>query len=155
TSSKLDGYRSWVEQIRNRIRPTRLVITALPTWLDRPEFQKLARAAGAYVVQVHSLGRPRNIDAPFTFCDAGVERRAVAKAASIGVPFRVALPTYGYTLAFDSHGEFVGLSADGPQKLWSVDTRLREVRSDPLQISELVRGWESRSDNSLKGIIWY
>jgi hypothetical protein len=154
-ASKLDGYRLWVERIRHRIAPMSLVITALPAWLERAEFQKLAQAAGAYVLQVHSLERPRSIEAEFTLCDPVVARRAVSQAVSIGVPFRVALPTYGYILGFNSRGEFLGLSADGPKRNWPDGTRLREVRSDPVEIGELVRVWSLKPPDFMRGIIWY
>ena len=64
------------------------------------------------MLQVHSLERPKNFDAPFTLCDANAARRAVTWAAKIGVPFRVTLPTYGYLVAFAPGGQFVGLSAE-------------------------------------------
>jgi hypothetical protein len=154
-SSKLDGYRAWVEAIRTRVAPVPVVITALPAWLDQAGFQSLIRAADGYVLQVHSLERPRSFDAAFTLCDPGAARRAVAKAAQIGVPFRVALPTYGYTLAFDDKGGFIGLSAEGPAKGWPAGARIKEVRADPLQIAQLVREWSSTAPSGLKAIVWY
>ncbi len=36
--SQLDGYRLWVEAIRRHVAPTPTVVTALPSWLDRPGF---------------------------------------------------------------------------------------------------------------------
>lgn len=154
-ASKLSGYREWVEVIARRIHPTRLVITVLPSWLDEVEFRGLARSAGSYVLQVHSLERPRNINDPFTLCDPTSARRAVQQAAALGVPFRVALPTYGYVLAFDVSGAFLGLSAEGPQKQWPADARLREVRSDPLEMAKLVQDWSARVPPLLQGVIWY
>ncbi len=154
-SSKLDGYRAWVEVIRARVAPGPLVITALPAWLDQTGFQSLVRAADGYVLQVHSLERPKSFDAPFTLCDPAAARRAVSSAAQIGVPFRVALPTYGYTMAFDGHGGFVGLSAEGPAKSWPADAHLKEVRADPLQIGPLVLEWSSNAPPALKGLLWY
>ncbi len=154
-ASKLDGYRDWVEIITKRIYPTRLVITALPAWLDRMEFRSLAQAAGSYVLQVHSLERPGNINAPFTLCDPTFARRSVQKAAALGVTFRVALPTYGYVMAFDASGAFLGLSAEGPQKNWPPDARLREIRSDPLEIARLVQEWSVGPAGPLQGVIWY
>jgi hypothetical protein len=123
--------------------------------LDRVEFRSLAQAAGSYVLQVHSLERPGNINAPFTLCDQTSARRSVQKAAALGVPFRVALPTYGYVLAFDASGAFLGLSAEGPLKQWPADARLREVRSDPLEMAKLVQDWSAAPAGSFQGVIWY
>jgi hypothetical protein len=154
-ASKLSGYREWVEVITRRIHPTRVVITALPAWLDQAEFRSLAQAAGSYVLQAHSLERPGSINSPFTLCDPIGARRSAQKAAALGVPFRVALPTYGYVLAFDASGAFIGLSAEGPQKQWPVDARLREVRSDPLEMAKLVQDWSVSPADSFQGVIWY
>src|SRR5439155_8109767 len=57
--SKLTGYRSWVEVIRAEVKPTPLTITALPAWLKQPAFKSLLEAADGYVLQVHSLDRPK------------------------------------------------------------------------------------------------
>jgi hypothetical protein len=154
-ASRLEGYRAWVEIVRQRVRPTPLTITALPAWLDRDGFKALAQATDGYVLQVHSLERPRSFDATFTLCDPSAAKRAVAKGSAIGVPFRVALPTYGYVLAFGSHGDFLSLSAEGPQKRWPSDARLREVRADPLEMGRLVHEWSPNPPVWLQGIIWY
>jgi hypothetical protein len=154
-SSKLEGYRTWVGLLRKRVAPVPVVITALPSWLDEPAFRTLVEAADSYVLQVHSLQRPSDFDASFTICDPVAARRAVAKAAEIGVPFRVALPTYGYLVAFDGRGRFIGLSAEGPAKSWPADAQFKEVRSDPLQLGQLAQEWSANPPAALKGIIWY
>jgi hypothetical protein len=154
-SSKLDGYRVWVDVIRARIAPVPVVITALPTWLDQTAFKPLAQVSDGYVLQVHSLERPKAFDAAFSLCDPAAARGAVAKAAKIGVPFRVALPTYGYVTAFNGKGRFIGLSAEGPAKSWPSDARFKEVRSDPLQLGPLVREWWTNPPPALKAILWY
>lgn len=153
--SKLDGYRVWVESIRQRIAPVSLTITALPCWLRHDSFVRLARAAGGYVLQVHSLERPASADAPMTLCDPIAARRAVEQAASVGVPFRVALPTYGYVAGFDSQNKLLGLSAEGPLLSWPMQTRLREVRADATELAGLVREWTDKIPAHLTGIIWY
>lgn len=154
-SSKLEGYRTWVGLIRKRVAPVPVAITALPSWLDEPAFRALVQAADGYVLQVHSLERPGSFDANFSICDPALARRAVAKAAALGVPFRVALPTYGYLVAFDSKGRFIGLSAEGPAKSWPRDAQFREVRADPLQMAQLLKEWSANPPASLKGVIWY
>jgi hypothetical protein len=154
-SSKLEGYRTWVQVIRERITPVPLVITALPAWINEPAFKRLVQAADAYVLQVHSLERPRSFDEAFTICDPAAARRAVSKAAEIGVRFRVALPTYGYVVAFDGKGRFFGLSAEGPAKSWPADARLKEVRAEPVEIAQLIQGWSANPSTALAGVIWY
>jgi hypothetical protein len=153
--SKLEGYRAWVEALRRKVAPMPVSITALPSWLDQPAFKRLAAAADGYVLQVHSLQRPHAYDAPFTLCDPAAARRAVERAAQIGIPFRVALPTYGYLTAFDARGRFVGLSAEGPSKTWPAGVQLREVRANPLELAQLVQLWATNRPTALRGVIWY
>jgi hypothetical protein len=153
--SKLDGYRVWVEAIRRKIVPVPLTITALPSWLDQASFGKLVAATGGYVLQVHSLEAPKSADAPFTLCDPLAAQRAVNRAGKFDVPFRVALPTYGYVIAFDRGGKFVGLSSEGPDKNWPDGVQLREVRADPMAMARLVQTWATNHPVVMRGIIWY
>jgi hypothetical protein len=154
-TSKLDGYRVWLEAIQRRVAPLPVTITALPSWLRSPAFKRLAHAATNYVLQVHSVERPASFDAPFTLCDPADAQRAVERAGRIGVPFRVALPTYGYVLAFDKAGKFLGLSAEGPARAWPADAKLREVNSNPLELAALLQTWTARRPAAMHGVIWY
>lgn len=153
--SKLDGYRVWIEAIQRRVAPLPVTITALPSWLDSRAFQRLAAVTTNYVLQVHSAARPRSPSAPFTLCDPRAARRAVERAGRIGVPFRVALPTYGYVLAFEPGGKFISLAAEGPRPNWPTNALLRTVESDALELAELVRGWTASRPEALRGVIWY
>lgn len=154
-TGKLAGYREWLIALRAAIAPLPLVFTALPAWLRSAEFPALARATDGFVLQVHSLTRPARADAPFALCDSGAALAAIDHAARLGVPFRVALPTYGYTLAFATDGRFAGLSAEGPQPAWRDDFSLREVRAEPAPLAALVRTLGTEHPAALTGIIWY
>ena len=151
----LDGYRLWVEHIRRRVAPVPVTITALPCWTNRRAFAALAAAADGYVLQVHSLERPAAPDAPMVLCDPVAARRAVERSGRLGRPFRVALPTYGYLVAFDARGRFIGLSAEGPALAWDASVRVRELRADPEAMAGLVRDWTADRPACLQGLIWY
>jgi len=153
--SKLDGYRVWVEALQHCVAPLPVTITALPSWLNARAFKHLAAVATNYVLQVHSVERPSGFDAPFTLCDPRAAGRAVERAGRIGIPFRVALPTYGYTLAFAADGKFLGLSAEGARPNWPTNAQLREVASDPIELAALVRQWTASRPAPLRGVIWY
>ncbi len=153
--SKLDGYRIWLAAIQRRVAPLPVTITALPSWLDARAFKRLAVVATNYVLQIHSLERPKDIQTPFTLCNPRAAQRAVERAGRIGVPFRVALPTYGYVMAFDRSGRFIGLSAEGPRPNWPEGAQVREVGADPLAMAALVQGWVARQPEALRGVIWY
>ncbi|HUW56921.1 MAG TPA: DUF3142 domain-containing protein [Planctomycetota bacterium] len=153
--SRLDGYRSWVEALRQSSAGVPLTITALPCWLKHRAFARLARASGGFVLQVHSLARPASADTPMTLCDAAAALRWVERAARTGVPFRVALPTYGYVVAFGSDGRFIGVSAEGPLGRWGPDVTCRTVAADPFALAELVETWRMSRPATLTGILWY
>ena len=155
-ASKLDGYRVWVETLRKKIAPMPLTITVLPSWLKEPAFKTLAEATDGYVLQVHSLERPKNIDAPFTLCDPAAAQRAVEQAAKVGVPFRVALPTYGYLLAFDKSGGFVGLSAE-EYRANPGRRRCERGKCGPTRWKwrDSLQTWSTNGPSTLRGIIWY
>lgn len=153
--SKLEGYRVWIQAIRARIAPVPLTITVLPSWLRQPAFGSLVSATDGYVLQVHSFERPRNAREPFTLCDPAAARQAVERAVAFKVPFRVALPTYGYRIAFDSVGRFVGLSAEGPARSWPEGVQEREVRADPVELARLAQYWATNRPPAMRGLIWY
>jgi len=151
-SSKLDGYRIWVRAIKERVAPTPVVITALPSWLRRDAFQRLADEADGYVLQVHSLQRPRGPSDRLSICDPGRARAWIERAARLGRPFRVALPTYGYLVAFDAAGKLRGLCAEGPVPRAAT---LRPVSAQPEAMASLVAVWSRDRPAALTGIIWY
>jgi hypothetical protein len=153
--SKLDGYRAWLAAIKQAVQPTKVILTALPVWLRQPAFPKLASLADGYVLQVHSLEPPTSPEAPFTLCNPAAANQAIERAASIGIPFRVALPTYGYLVAFATNGHFVGLSAEGPARAWPANAILKEVRTDPQAMAQLVEHWAANPPPALRGWIWY
>jgi hypothetical protein len=153
--SKLAGYAVWVGAIKRAIAPIPVVITALPSWLKEDDFEELARTAGSFVLQVHSLQQPAGPEDSMTLCDPEESRRYVDEAAGIGVPFRVALPTYGYLAGFSPDGLLLGLGADGPVPAWPPGTVLRAMRSDPQSIASMVRQWTGAPPAGMAGIIWY
>lgn len=153
--SKLAGYREWVAALRRRVGRTRLVVTALPVWLKHEEFRMLARAADGFVLQVHSLERPIGPAAPFSLCDPARALEWAKAADRVGVPFRVALPTYGYVLGFDAKGKFIALAAEGARPVWPVSTQVRVVRADARAMAELTRTLEHAALRNYLGVIWY
>jgi len=153
--SKLDDYCRWLTAVQARVAPLSVTITALPSWLDSSAFARLAAVSSNYVLQVHSLTKPVDIAAPFTLCSPVAATRAVARAGEIGVPFRVALPTYSYLVAFNAAGKFTGLSAESGRTDWPAGTQVRELRADPLAMNSLVQFWNTNRPSALRGVIWY
>lgn len=152
---KLGGYRLWLTALHGAAGKTPLVFTALPAWLESDGFAELAAVADGFVLQVHSLERPSGPDAPFTLCDPGRARRWAERAAAFARPFRVALPTYGYTLAFDRGGQFLSLAAEGPRPRWPADAQIRTVRADPEALAALARGLAAEPPAFCTGLLWF
>lgn len=153
--SRLLSFRDLLRAIHQEATTIPLTITALPSWLYASGFAELVSVTSGYVLQVHSLEAPRDISAPYILCDPVAAKRAVARATQFGKPFRIALPTYSYLLAFNPEGKFVGLSAEGPARTWPPDTRLRVARSDPQTIAPLVAEWLRSPPEHCQGLIWY
>jgi hypothetical protein len=153
--SKLDDYRAWLAVVQQRVPRLPVTITALPSWLSSPAFARLAALSTNYVLQVHSLKKPMDIQAPLMLCDPLAAKRAVAGAGDIGIPFRVALPTYAYVVAFNGDGKFLGLAAEAPRANWPPGTQLRELRADPLTMSSLLQFWNTNRPAGMNGVIWY
>lgn len=154
-ASKLAGYTRWVQTLKKNIHPVPLVITALPSWLHRKDFVALARSCHGYVLQVHSLERPRDVQSALSLCDCASACRWVEAAARLRLPFRVALPTYGYLVAFDDQGKFLGLCAEAPSPFDVTGTRWRTVSADARALAELVQTWQKDRPALLQGLIWY
>ncbi len=153
--SKLDGYRTWVIAAKTATQGVPVHITILPTWLKQHAFAALAAEAGEYVLQVHSLERPQRIDDPAALCSVPAALDAVQRAARLGVPFRVALPTYGYVLVFDNDGKYMGLEAEGPLRTWPSGTHKRWLGAQSDELAQLIKNWEISRPAAMKGIIWY
>lgn len=154
--SQLADYAGWMMRVRQRLAPLPVTITALPCWLDRPAFQDLAHAAPDYILQVHSLKRPERVKDMKPLCDPGQTRAWIEKAARLGVPFRVALPTCGYRLAFDrTLGRFAGLISEGPARSWPASVETRALTAQPDAMAGLVGEWMAARPRALRGVIWF
>jgi hypothetical protein len=155
-TSQLAGYAEVVAVMRRRVAPLPVVVTALPSWLGSPGWRRLAAAADGFVLQVHALELPApGAGAPPPLCDPAATRRAVEAAARAGRPFRVALPTYGYEVAWDGSGTYLGVVAEGPERAWPPGARRAEVAADPTAMAALVRSWTVDRPAALAGVLWF
>jgi hypothetical protein len=153
--SRLFEFARFVASLGEGLSGTPLVVTALPAWLDAAGFDDLIDAADGYVLQVHSLERPRSPDRVPSLCD--VERAAgwVERAARRGRPFRVALPSYGYDAAFDAAGALRWIAAEGPEREPPEGGRVVRIAAEPAPLAGLVRRLRESRPRELRGILWY
>jgi len=154
--AKLAGYRVWLGPLKAAAGSTPLVYTALPVWLNHEtDFAALAHAADGFILQVHSLDRPTAPDTPFTLCDPARALTWAAAAGRVGVPFRIALPTYGYLVAFDPAGKFFALAAEGPTPAWPAGTQVRVARADAVAVATLAHNLTAAPPPHCTGVIWF
>ena len=150
----LRAYRGWLHSIREAIHPLRFVITTLPAWLDDPEFVPLVREADGYVLQVHSVPNS-TVNGRANLCDAQSARTWVRKAARIGLPFSVALPTYRCSAGYDASGKLLSVAMDSVQPAWPPGTRVLEFATNVDEMAMLVKEWQRARPPQLREIIWY
>ena len=160
--SRLAEYAPVLAAMRKAVAPVPLTLTALPSWLRHEgAFRRLLDAADGFVLQVHSLDLPRSPEERMTLCDPARARRDVARAARFGRPFRVALPTHSFLVAFDADGEVLDVAAEDlpgdPGSVAGGDPTVRwvEVGSDPVAMAELVQSWRRERPAELSGVIWF
>jgi hypothetical protein len=153
---KLESYRGLLVSLRRSAAPVPLTVTALPVWLyQHRAFRKLLEVVDGYVLQVHSLAPPDNLARKIVLTEPRSARVWVAEAARFGRPFRVALPTYSYQVAFDAKGKLIGFLAEGPLVSFAEGITIRSARSDPQAMAGLVRCWTEKRPRELTGILWY
>lgn len=158
-TSRLPGFAALLTGLRRSLPGQPLTFTALPAWLHAPAFAGLARAADGYVLQVHSfeISGPDHRP-PATLCDPRRARQAVEEAARLGVPFRVALPTYGYRLVLDARGHLLAAAAEGApleQAQAPPGGGVRRLDANAKELAELVAGWQAERPRMLAGAVWY
>lgn len=152
TSGQLADHARAVAAIRAAV-PVPLTITALPDWLSRPELPALLDQADGWTLQLHDFRAPTSPEDLRPLLDPRA-RADLARAAALGRPFRVALPTYGYTAAFTPEGRFLGATAEREQP-WSGEVITREIAADPVEIAALVADLRAHPPRGLLGISWF
>ena len=150
----LAGYRRWLSILRPLIQPVRFVITTLPAWLDEPDFVKLIDDVDGYILQVHSVPTLQE-SGRAVLCDPQLVRKWVAKAAKLGRPFAVSLPTYRCLAGYDSNGKLFGVAFDSVQPSWPNGTRVIEYSVDADEIADLVAEWKATRPKELRELLWY
>lgn len=154
-TARLAAYRTLVQTVRREVAPPRLILTALPDWMRSAAFPALATAADGYVLQVHSLEKPRRIGDAYSLCDLDRARRWVAQAAALGRPFRIALPTYGYRLVFNEAGDFAALEAEGVAQSWPAGHQTRTVMADSAALAGYVEELLASPPAGCEGLVWF
>jgi Protein of unknown function (DUF3142) len=155
SESYLPDYAEYLGALRRAVPEVPLPITALPTWLPYPEFRDLARIAGQYVLQVHSLTLPGPRASSVTLFDPATARRAIQRASDIGLPFRLALPTYRCNVIMDTHGRRGSAYSENATPPLEFGQHYLSGTAEPTELAAFVNKLQSTRPPFLTGIIWY
>ena len=153
--ARLAGYAGWLRTLKADCDGLPLTFTALPSWLGCAGLEELVTAADGFVLQVHALEKPSQIRSIPPLCDPERALVWVKRAGRLGRPFRVALPTYGYLLAFSPAGKFIGFSSGQRRPGWPADCLLRELRADEAQMALLAASLRSEHPAACTGLLWF
>ena len=151
-TARLPAYRRLLRAYRAGGSP--VTVTALPTWLSNHQFEPLAHETTGYVLQLHSLEPPRSPEEPGTIFSREPQSH-IERASRIGVPFHIALPTYGYAYTFDSSGAFQHLRAEDAESPWRPRADRRVLMADPVRVAAAVREVTAFSPPHCRGIAWF
>jgi Protein of unknown function (DUF3142) len=149
----LGAYRTWLRPLRAVIHPVHFAITTLPAWLDDSEFRALVGEADAYVLQVHSV--PISNRDRATLCDGRSAHQWIDKAARIGMPFSVALPTYRCSAGYGPDGKLLSVAMDSVQPVWPPGTRVLEFGADANEVAQLVDDLRKARPTQVRELLWY
>ena len=123
-TARLGAYAAALPAVRAAWPGVPLTITGLPDWLRSADLSGVLATVDGWVLQVHWL---RRAGERLTLMDDTETDAAVMAASALGVPFRVALPTY----------------AQGG------------VRADPVALAARVAAWRAAPPPHMQGIAWF
>ncbi len=152
---KLAAYEEIMRRLKTRWPRRKWSITALPSWLKADGFKGLVQTTGGFILQVHSLKLP----APgrgVLLCEEESSKHWAEQAASAGVPFRIALPTYRSEVLYDESGKVLDvISEDAPNPVAHRAASRSAAVSDPEVMTRLVQHWKAEPPDHLTGLIWF
>ncbi|MFK7849970.1 MAG: DUF3142 domain-containing protein [Akkermansiaceae bacterium] len=152
---RLKGYKSLLDGLQDACGNIPVLPTALPSWLDENDFSELVRGRAGWVLQVHSLHLPSGPDEAPVLFDRSKARIAAEKASKLGVPFRIAMATYGCEVRFDREGRVLDVVSEDLTEMNSKVWKRSFALADPVESARLVSEWKQSRPKDLTGLIWY
>lgn len=152
---RLGRYRVLLEALQTAAGSVPVVPTTLPSWLDEPDFKPLVSPRGNYVLQVHSLHLPKKAGDPVQVFSPDTARAAARKATALGLPFRIAMATYGCEVRFGPDGKVTDVISEDITSAAPATGPRSYAFADPVESARLVRGWTDDRPTGLQGIVWY
>lgn len=149
-TSKLPTYARFLAGLRARLPAAlKLSITALPTWMNSADLERLLPPLDEVVLQVHAVDDPRR----GLFDPAQAESRVRAFARRVDRPFRVALPAYDIRVTWSRDGALA--SVEGEVPLLAGAAPGETLRAAPEAVLAFVRAMQRAAPDNLAGIAWF
>jgi len=152
---RLDHYRRLLDALQAAAGSVPVSPTVLPSWLGEASFEKLVAGRSGYVLQVHSLGLPKTPAEPVKLFDPDAARASVKRASALGIPFRVAMATYGCEVWFGPDDKVIEVISEDASPDGKVPARRSFALADPIESAKLVREWSAAPPAGLQAVIWY
>ncbi len=147
--ARLPDYGRFLEDLKKRIAPRRLSVTALPAWLGTPALDAILAATDEAVLQVHAVLTPgRGLFDP--------ERaRAWVAAFSRRDPkaFRIAVPDYGSRVIRDETGRLIAVESEMPRLVGG--TSAEELLARPADVAQFLDKLSANPPPHLAGLAWF
>ncbi len=154
-TSKLRDFSEWLKHFKQNHSDVELSITALPTWMTSRYFDDVVRQTDYYVLQVHSFEMPANAGEVKPIFNHKNFPRYLQTANQTRHPFYLSLPTYGYRVYFDPHGQYLNLSAEGFEPLLQEGYSVETIMADEQALAAVVRSLNAERPLYCKGVIWF
>jgi len=154
-TSKLADYVKLINLLKVRFQHLQISFTALPAWLDSPDFPALTATSDYYVLQVHSFKTPATLEEALKPFSGKAVSSWIKKASLIGRPFYVSLPTYGYEVSFNEKGKFLGLRAETQPITYRPGIKHALVMTDYKKIQAFLSEIEKQKPKHLMGFCWF
>lgn len=154
-TSKLRSYGALLNRFRAAFPDLTISATVLPTWLKTHSLRYLVDELDYMVVQVHTLEANTSTQQSLSLFNADRFETYTRRASVWEIPYYLALPTYGYTVVFDEHGDIYGVFAEEPSETVRDGLVSREVNADPKQLTRIVAGLKQDVPENCLGIAWF
>jgi len=149
-TARLESYARFLRDLRKVPGvPARLSITALPTWLTSPVFDKVAAAVDELVLQVHAVQAP----------SAGLFDARSARAWVNSLvrhrpkDFWIAVPDYGTRIVRAENGSLLAVESEEPRLIGGVSAT--ELIATPVEVSAFIQDLQHAPPPGLSGIVWF
>ena len=153
-TGKLKYYGQFLAELRNAWADIPISITMLPTWLKSRHTKNLYENIDYFVLQAHALyvDTSREIWGIF---DSTRFDHYIYRASAVGIPYYIALPTYGYGIILDDHQDLVGIRAESSSTKLPEGFTTVEVRADPEEIARIAQKLRANPPENCLGIAWF